>query len=178
MVTAREINHQLRACGARTNILSKGEARCLPTIIHPGETIRAFVYGSHPAGFGMMVATDRRLLYVNKVFFDTKIDEVMYASVAAVEYDLGIRYGKLKIYTRAKDFEFKYINKRYLRPFVTFVNEQVAAAQSYPQPQEQEELQRPHAAPYRQQPRTATPALTQLKNRLQGQDPSTQRPYL
>lgn len=162
MVTAREIKDQLRACGARANILTKAETRCLPTIIYPGETIRAFVYGSHPAGFGMMVATDRRLLYVNKAFFDTKVDEVLYVSVAAVEYDLGIRYGKLKIYTRAKDFEFKFINKRYLRPFVTFVNEQVAVAQSFPQPQES-------FTESSRSPRTATPALTQLKNRLQGQ---------
>lgn len=109
---------QLLKAGAPTWVLAKPEVRHLPSILDPGETIEAFVYGTHTSGFGFLLSTNKRLLFIDKKFVGLQVDDIPYERLAGVEYDSGIRYGKVTVFTRAKDFSFRWVKKDFIPPFV------------------------------------------------------------
>lgn len=125
MRSLSSIQSQLKALGASGFVLRRGEVKCLPKILHYDESIKAFIYGSHVSGFGLMVATDKRLIFLNKMLIDLTVDDVPYGVLQGVEYGTGLRYGSVKVFMPAKNFEFTYVKKAYVLPFVNYVQQRI-----------------------------------------------------
>ena len=82
----RRVNEELMKAGLTRYALLKNEVRYLPHIIHEGEHIQAAINGRSATGSVMLVATDKRVIYLDCKSFYTTSDEISYDVVAGVMY--------------------------------------------------------------------------------------------
>lgn len=76
MLTFESIMEQLKAAGVDTFMLPKKELKALPEVLTEGETIRYLVQGMYSGGIGVLCATNKRLVFIDKgLFFGLKVEE-------------------------------------------------------------------------------------------------------
>lgn len=126
------VKAQLRHIGVGWLLLLKGEVRALPRILWDTEEIQKVAYGAYEGGFGLLVATDRRLLFVDRRFFHLTCDEVPYDNISAVEYYTSLMTGTLKITNRGGDLKLRGVRKRRAREFAEYVDEKICETEAMP----------------------------------------------
>lgn len=114
---------ELRELGATSYGLSKSEAKYLPLLIHPGEHIKGVIYGHNTEGFVMVVATEIRMLYLDKKPLFVKTDELAYNIVSGVSYSFAGFFASVTIHTRIGDYKIGLINNRCARNFVQYIEQ-------------------------------------------------------
>ena len=113
------LNQALRELGADRYDLWLPETHTLPYIVHPNEHIKGIVYGKYshngarPAhGRGALVATDSRILLIDKKPLFLKCDELAYRVVSGVTYTkVGIA-GTVTLHTKAGDIHVRTLNQK------------------------------------------------------------------
>jgi hypothetical protein len=118
------IRKELTLLGAKKRILNTKEVSALQKILHKDENIVGFLYGIFEGGASaLMVCTNQRLLYINKTPGNLVMDDIPYDMVASTEYNTGILWGKVKIYSRSRTYNFSFVAKQYIEPFATVLEE-------------------------------------------------------
>lgn len=97
------------------------ETRHLPHVIHPNEHICGVVHGHNEEGSITLVATDRRVIYLDKKPLFTNIVEVSYNAVRGVESYCVAFYMTIILQTRVKNFIINTFNRSAAEQFVRFI---------------------------------------------------------
>jgi hypothetical protein len=97
------------------------ESEYLPAIIHPDEEIGGVVYGHHPEGFAMLVATDRRIIFLDKKPMFEVEDEVTYDVVSGVSIGHAGFGSTVVLHTRIKDYPIRTYNLKCAYGFVEYI---------------------------------------------------------
>lgn len=101
-------------------------SRHLPKIITHDEHIKAVIYGWRAGGLAMLVATDKRVIYLERRPFFTSTDDVSYEVVAGVRFmDAGL-FPSATLNTRMGDYTLTYINPKCARTFVEYIEQRIA----------------------------------------------------
>lgn len=79
---AKRVKAELIKAGVTTYGLMKAESRHLPEHVHEDEHIGGVVYGRYEGGSGMIVATDKRVLFLDYKPFYKSTDEIHYDVVS------------------------------------------------------------------------------------------------
>ena len=120
-------NHFIRELGVMQRLkilrvslfgLWSSEGRYLPKIIHPSEQIEGVVYGRSTDGLVMLVATDRRVIYLDKKLLFVNEDEITYDVVSGVSYGHVGLGSTVSLHTRVKDYKIKTYNEKSAKTFV------------------------------------------------------------
>ncbi|MBI4100954.1 PH domain-containing protein [Candidatus Microgenomates bacterium] len=136
MATLAEVKVQLRdKIGATRRMLGRGEIQELPRILGADETIEKAVEGVYGGGFGLLVATNKRLLFIDKKPMECKVEEVPYSPMMNARYDSGLVFGKITIDSAGKKLEIQKVNKRVVRDFVEHVESKLGAGEAARQEQ-------------------------------------------
>lgn len=109
---------ELRLLGASMYGQTMMEARYLPRLIHPDEHLEGVVYGWQQVGIVMMVATDRRVLFLDKKPLYVRDDEISYASVRGVSQAYKVFLTTVVLHTQVDDFVVNTFNPKCVRFFV------------------------------------------------------------
>lgn len=118
------IKKEVALIGGDKSLLNKRPFRALPDILHTHETILGYVYGLFEGGsFALIVATSKRIVFVNSAWGNLVVDDVPYNMVASVEYSLGVFWGRVTLFSRSKTYQFSLVNKKSIHPFVGVVEE-------------------------------------------------------
>jgi len=112
---------ELKAAGMSRYGFIKLETRELPKIIHPREHIKAVVYGRGEKGLSMMIATDCRIIYLDKKFFSVSMDEITYDVVSGISYSQAGYFMGITLHTRIGDFSLKFVSKAAAHIFVEYI---------------------------------------------------------
>jgi hypothetical protein len=121
-LTHRErVAGELRELGVTGFGMLRMESRYLPHIIHSGEHLKGVVYGRHKDGFAMLVATDRRVVFLDKKPLFANQDEVTYDVVTGVNLSTNGIGKAVTLHTRVKDFEIRTYNGKCARGFVSYI---------------------------------------------------------
>lgn len=113
----------LKRLGVSRVGLASAEAKYLPHVIHPHEQIGGVAYGMHPDGFAMLVATDSRVIFLDKKPLFTNEEEINYAIVGGVSYS-HVGWGTMIVlHTRIRDYPIRTFNKRCAESFVEFIEQ-------------------------------------------------------
>ena len=126
------VHKELKELGAVQYDLLLPETRALPFIIHPEERITGIVFGRYRResaammkGRGALVATDRRMILVDKKPLFLRYDEIGYHVVSGVSYtSVGIS-GTVTLHTRVGDVNVRTFNKSCADTFVKAVEKRV-----------------------------------------------------
>ncbi len=125
MIHKHEIDAQLKRIGLVVKSWGAAEVRELANIMVPGEQIKGLINGWYENGFAMLVATDHRLLLVDKKPLYLAVEDLRYDMISEVDYSAGVLYAQLGINTVNKELDFKSLHHRRLRELTTFVQYEV-----------------------------------------------------
>lgn len=114
---------ELQKLGMPTWGFWRFDVHYLPSLIHPDEHIHAVTYGKGTDGGGMLVATDRRVLYISKRPMFVKADELTYDVIGGVTYgDIGLQ-ATIVLHSRLGDFKLRTFNLRLAQGFRDYIEQ-------------------------------------------------------
>lgn len=125
MVTLQEVEKQLEAIGANSKFWGRAEIVELQHIIVPGEQIHYCLNGRYEAGFATFVATDQRLLIVDKKLFHLIIEDMRYDMISEVDFGAQMLSGTIKVCTPTKNLSFTTYKPKMLRQVVNYIQQRV-----------------------------------------------------
>lgn len=115
------IYKELRKAGLIGYSLLSMETRYLPKIIHEKEHIEAAVFGFYKDGTAMLVATNLRIMFLDRKPFYTIMDEVTYEMVAGVAVSNQVLFSSVTLHTRVRDFTINYVIPRVANKFSKYI---------------------------------------------------------
>ena len=99
----------------------------LPKISAPTEIINNLVQGKYNNGQGILVCTNRRLIFTNKVkFYSLKVEDFPLDKISSIQYETGLLFGSIKIYTTGNIAKIENVNSVSARNFAEFVRDELS----------------------------------------------------
>jgi general stress protein 26 len=119
----RQITKELRAAGMTPYGFIKIETDHLPDIIHPDEHVKGVVYGWMEKSIDsvMLVATNRRIIFIDCKPFYQDWDEISYEVVAGVEVSFVGPFAGVVLHTRVKDYRLRFVNINCAKKFEKYI---------------------------------------------------------
>lgn len=121
-VKKKQIEEQLNKYDWGSKYLGKREINKLPELLWENEEFETLIQGVYNDGFGILCATNRRLIFIDKkIFFGIKIEDFSYDKISSISYETGLIHGKIKIYASGNQAELKQATKAFVKEFVDHV---------------------------------------------------------
>ncbi|MFI5270433.1 MAG: PH domain-containing protein [Candidatus Saccharimonadales bacterium] len=120
------VKMELRQRGAVSFNLWLPETRYLAHIIHKDEHIMGSVYGrfdkgGNDRGRGALVATDQRVLFIDKKPLFMHCDEMTFMIIGGVTYTRSAIIGYVTLHTRLGDYKLRTFNPTGAANFVDYI---------------------------------------------------------
>jgi hypothetical protein len=139
MPTLDEIQKQISSLDGASRLLAFKEIKELPKILWEDERVEQIIQGMYKNGNGVLVATNKRLVFVDKgLVFGLKVEDFPYDKITSIQYETGMLMGEITIFASGNKAEIKYLDKARTRTFAEFVRARITAASSHaslPSPQ-------------------------------------------
>ena len=84
------------------------------------------ITGTYNNGQGILVATNRRLIFIDKGILSLKVEDFSYDKITSIESKTGIVFGRLTIYASGNKEKFEYADKELLRDFAEFLRAEIS----------------------------------------------------
>lgn len=124
---AQRIRQELKDVGMTPYGFMKLETDHLPEIIHNDEHIKGVVYGRLEESLDsvMLVATDKRVLFVDCKPFYKNSDEITYEVVAGVKLSTVGPFAGIVLHTRVKDYALRFVNVVCAQTFTKYIESHI-----------------------------------------------------
>lgn len=132
-----EIKEKIRNLNlSNTSIfLGRKEINELPKILADNENVNNIVQGTYNNGNGILVSTDRRLIFIDKgLLYGLKVEDFPHDKISSIQYETGLLLGKIKIHTSGNIALIDNVEKSSARQFAEFVRNFIS------QPKQQEQI--------------------------------------
>ena len=146
MVSRESIENQLKAISFNQNGWGRTEVSELPSIILPDEVIYECVNGIYEGGFALLVATNVRVLLIDKKPLNyLTVEDLRFDMINELDYSHRLIGAYINISAGAKSLRFTSLNQRKLRKLITHVQHCMAESkkiQSESQTDQKQHLER------------------------------------
>jgi len=120
MPTLEDVKEQISHLGRVSKFLAFREIKELPDILWEDEKIENIVRGLYVEKYGLLVATDKRLIFIDKgLIYGLRVEDFPYDKISSIQYTTGILYGDLTIFASGNKAVIKKVSKDQLRNFAT-----------------------------------------------------------
>ena len=127
MVDRKYIQDQLKRLKFGASPFNQAELRELPHIIHEGEKISELVNGIYEGGVALLVATEMRLLLVDKKPLNfLTVEDLRFDMINEIDYSHRMFGATITISTGGKTLKFKSYNQARLRHLINLVQEHMS----------------------------------------------------
>lgn len=157
MVHPSLIEARLGELGFRASRWFRAEIRELEHILMDHEKIISLACGRYFGSFALLVATDQRLLLIDKRVFFMTIEDTRYDMISEIDYNSQVYNATVTVFTLNKTHKFTTMKyKRQLRELTTYVQRRVmefrqqqpsSAPQLIPVPAQRQFIAAPVQAP-------------------------------
>ena len=128
MPTLDEINEQLKNLDGVQKLFGKKEIKELPNILWEDEKLEKLVQGVYNNGQGILIATNKRLIFIDKGFFwGLKVEEFPYDKISSIQYETGMIFGKITIFASGNKAEIEQLFKDSCRSFCDYVRARISS---------------------------------------------------
>ncbi|HSH18264.1 MAG TPA: PH domain-containing protein [Candidatus Saccharimonadales bacterium] len=125
MVTLAAVEEQLKAVGCTIRFWGRPELRELSQILLPGEQIAQAVNGQYEAGWALLVATDMRVLLIDKKPKYLTLKDVRYDMITELDFSGRMMNSTIRIYTPNKELRFTTFSAVRLRKLFTYTQHKI-----------------------------------------------------
>jgi hypothetical protein len=132
MKTLGEIELELSRLGFRNRVYCKAEVRELRQILHDDEIMINVTTGRYEGGRAMLLATDRRLLLIDKKIWYLSLEDVRFDMISEIDYHARLLDSTVFIRTINKVLKFTSMHQVTLRALVKYVQEMVMELRQQP----------------------------------------------
>ncbi len=138
MVSSQSVYDQLKRLHVNTQSWGRSEIRELPQILLPDEEIYECVNGIYDAGFALLVATDVRVLLIDKKPLNyLTVEDVRFDMITEIDYSHRMVGAAISISAGSKNLVFRSYNKPRLRKLISHVQHCMAEAKRQHQMQQE-----------------------------------------
>jgi hypothetical protein len=127
MPTLPEIKEQIQKLDGTSRLLGRKEIKELPSILWEDESVEKIVQGFYDGGVGVLVATNKRLVFVDKRMTGIRVEDFPYGSISTIQYKTGMLMGKITVFASGNKAEIDQVGKKECRDFSEYVRARVTA---------------------------------------------------
>lgn len=110
-----------------SGFLGRKEINELPNILSKDEHLDNIIQGVYNEGQGILVSTDRRLIFIDKgLLFGLKVEDFPLDKITSIQYETGLMFGKVTIHTSANIAVIDQVIKSQARGFAEFVRNKLS----------------------------------------------------
>lgn len=110
-----------------SQFLGRKEIKELPNILASSEMIDNIVQGIYNGGFGLLVSTNRRLIFIDKgLLYGLKVEDFPLDKITSIQYETGLMFGEIKIHTSANIAKIEQVDKKIARNFAEFIRDKLS----------------------------------------------------
>jgi hypothetical protein len=110
-----------------SQFFGRKEIKELPSILAPSEKIDNLIQGVYSGGFGILVSTNRRLIFIDKgLFYGLKVEDFPLDKITSIQYETGLMFGEIKIHTSANIAKIENVDKSSARKFAEFIRDKLS----------------------------------------------------
>lgn len=129
MVSAESVREQLKRLHINTESWGRSEYRELPGILLPDEEIYECVNGMYEAGFALLVATNVRVLLIDRKPLNyLTVEDLRFDMINEIDYSHRLIGAQIDISAGSHDLVFRSYNKNRLRKLINHVQHCMAEA--------------------------------------------------
>jgi hypothetical protein len=126
MVHMSVIEARMSQLGIKISRWFSAEIKELQHILEDQEKIVALVPGRYFGGYALLIATDHRVLLIDKRTFFLTLEDVRYDMISEINFTSRVFDSTIEIFTMNKQHRFSTTRyKRHLRVLATFVQQQL-----------------------------------------------------
>lgn len=127
MPTLEQVKQQIQRIDGLSKFLGRREVKELPDILWDDENIESLIQGTYNNGSGILAATNRRLVFVDKgMMYGLKVEDFPYEKITSIQYSTGFLLGKLTIYASGNKAIIDNVDKKQVRAFGDFVRNKIS----------------------------------------------------
>ncbi len=127
MVSKKSVEAQLKRIHFNYLAWGKTEIQELPNIILPEEHILECVNGMYEGGFALLVATDMRVLLIDKKPLNyLTVEDLRFDMISEIDYSHRLFGARININTSSKSLRFTSYNQPRLRKLIEYVQHHMA----------------------------------------------------
>lgn len=131
MATLDEIKKQIKNLNTGSKLLGMKEIKALPDILWEDEKLEKLVQGFYENGNGILIATDKRLVFVDKgMIYGIRVEDFPYNKISSIQYQTGILGGKITIFASGNKAEIKRVAKAQAKNFGDYVRARISKIQN------------------------------------------------
>src|SRR6185436_5176600 len=120
MKTLGEVELELSRLGFNNRFFGRPEVRELRQILHDDEVMTNVATGRYEGGNAMLLATDRRLLLIDKKIWYLSLEDVRFDMIAEIDYHARLLDATVYIRTINKVLKFTSRRQIHLRSLVKY----------------------------------------------------------
>lgn len=110
-----------------STFFGRKEINELPHILAVSEIVDNIVQGTYKNGNGILVSTNRRLIFIDKgLIYGLKVEDFPLDKISSIQYETGLVLGKIKIHTSGNIATIDNIEKSSARRFAEFVSNKLS----------------------------------------------------
>lgn len=110
-----------------SSFLGRKEINELPNILAPTETVDNIIQGTYDNGQGILVSTNRRLVFIDKgLIYGLKVEDFPLDKITSIQYETGLILGKVNIHTSGNIATIDNVEKASSRKFAEFVRDKLS----------------------------------------------------
>ena len=115
------IHQELKGSGFRNNYVGWSALRQLPKIIGDDEEIQAAATGWYDGGVAVIVATSKRIIFLDKKVMSFKVEDIHYEVVSDVQHRLGMFTGRFVLNSASNRVEITSFSQSQIRKLAQFI---------------------------------------------------------
>ena len=128
MPTLDEIKKQISSINETSKLIGRKEIKELPDILWEDEIVENLIQGFYNNGNGILVATNRRLIFIDKgLLYGLKVEDFPLDKISTIQYSTGMLMGKLTIFTSGNKAVIDNVDKKDVRLFGDFVRNKISS---------------------------------------------------
>lgn len=126
MSTYEDIEARFKHLNAAQKLLIRKEMKALPDILWEDEILEQAVQGIYERRNGILCATNKRLLFVEKgVLSGLKVEDFPYDKITSIQYHTGFVFGTIKLYASGNTASMSQIEKESAKQFSDYVRARI-----------------------------------------------------
>lgn len=127
MVDTKSVEKQLKKIKFDGGMWNRAEIHELPHILHEGETISECANGIYEGGFALLIATDMRVLLIDKKPLNyLTVEDMRFDMINELDYSHRLMGATITISAGSKTFKFKSYNQPRLRKLIGHVQDRMS----------------------------------------------------